>query len=105
MKKYLDDNFQQQLTLDDLSSKFYVSKYYMSREFKRVFGMNVLSYLMQKRIDYAKVLLAETTLSAEQIAKRCGFSGINYFARQFKKSEGMTSLEYRKKAAPKKEEE
>ena len=77
----------------------------MSREFKRVFGVNVLGYLMRKRIGLAKELLAETTLSAEQIAKKCGFSGINYFARQFKKLEGITSLEYRKKHRTEKEEE
>ncbi len=77
----------------------------MSREFKRIFGMSPLGYIQQKRIDLAKELLTETDLSAEQIAKKCGFSGINYFARQFKKSEGISSLEYRKLHRTEKEEE
>ena len=90
--------------MDELSGKFYVSKYYMSREFKRVFGVNVLNYIQKKRMDLAKELLTETDLSAEQIAKKCGFSGINYFARQFKKTVGITSLEYRRSHSIKKEE-
>ncbi len=97
IKAYLDDNYCSHITLDDLSNRFYISKYCMIRDFKKRFGKTVLNYVLDKRIEKAKTLLTDTSFSPELIAKKCGFSGVNYFARQFKRREGITSTEYRKK--------
>lgn len=68
-----------------------------SREFGVSFGADVIAF----RIEYAKDLLAESELSIKQISAKCGYSSESYFARQFKKSVGLTPMEYRRKAKEK----
>ncbi len=97
IKEYLDKNFTKQLNLDEIASHFYISKFYLTREFKKVFNTTVIQYILNKRIDYAKELLIHSNKSIEEISEACGFNDQSYFSRQFKKKENMTCLAYRKK--------
>ncbi len=97
VKDYLDNNFKSQLNLDDIAEKFYISKFYLTREFKKAFGTTVIQYVLNKRIEYAKELLIYSNKSIEEIAEASGFNDQSYFSRQFKKSENMTCLSFRKK--------
>jgi AraC-like DNA-binding protein len=97
VKEYVDKHFTELITLDKLAEQFYISKFYLTREFKKEYGSTVIQYALIKRIEYAKELLANTNRSVEEIAEICGFNDQSYFARQFKRSEKITCLGYRKK--------
>lgn len=63
-----------------------------SKEFGISFGADVIN----SRLEYAKELLVSSDLSVKQISVKCGYNSESYFSRQFKQSEGMTPIEYRR---------
>ena len=83
--------------MDDLAERFYINKFYLTRVFKEQFGLSVTSYLVQLRLTQAKRLLRFTDWSMEAVAAECGLHDANYFARLFKKIEGITPGEYRRR--------
>ncbi len=97
VRDYLETHYQESIRLDDLASKFYISKYYLAHIFKEQYGTTVNGYLAQMRITNAKKHLRFSDRSLESIGADCGYSDVNYFIRAFKKSEGMTPNEFRKK--------
>lgn len=96
LKEYLDIHFSEKITLGFLAERFYINKYYLTRIFKEQFGISVNQYLLQLRITHAKQLLRFSTHSIEEIAVLCGIHDANYFARTFKKVEGITPGEFRR---------
>ncbi|MCD7819058.1 MAG: AraC family transcriptional regulator [Lachnospiraceae bacterium] len=96
MLSEIEHHFQEQLCLDDLSRKIGVSKYHLSREFKRYIGTPPNEYLIITRLNHAKELLKYTQQSVEEIAFTCGFNHVSHFISLFKKHESITPLQYRK---------
>ena len=96
IKEYLDQNYREKITLDQLSEQFFINKFYLTRIFKEQFGLSVTNYLLQTRITHAKQLLRFTDLSIEKIGQECGMHDANYFSRMFKKVEGISPGEFRK---------
>lgn len=97
IKDYLDTHYTEKITLDDLAERFYINKFYLTRVFKEQFGLSVTSYLVQLRITQAKRLLRFSDASMEAVAQECGLHDANYFSRLFKKIEGITPGEYRRR--------
>lgn len=97
IKDYIDIHYTQKITLDDLAGQFFINKFYLSRLFKEQFGISVNNYLLQVRTTHAKQLLRFSDLSIEQVGQKCGLDDANYFSRMFKKIEGVTPGEYRKR--------
>lgn len=97
VKDYLDENFQQQISLDDLSARFFINKFYLTRVFKAQFGISINTYILQQRITHAKQMLRFTDKTVSDIGIACGMESPNYFSRMFKKIEGISPSEYRKK--------
>lgn len=95
VKEYLDEHFDQKVTLDLLAELFYINKFYLTRIFKEQFGETVTAYLLQVRITQAKQRLRFTDKSIEEIAHECGMHDANYFSRMFKKVEKVTPGEFR----------
>ena len=93
---YIDANFTEELRLDELARRFDISKYYLTREFKRAYGETIFQHIIGLRINYAKRLLRFTDKSVEEIAALCGFNDQSYFSKQFKKETGQTPTAYRK---------
>lgn len=96
VKDYIDMHFTEKIMLDDLSERFFINKYYLTRIFREQFGMPISQYIMQLRITHAKRNLRFTALSMEEIAVECGLEDANYFSRVFRKVEGVSPGEYRK---------
>ncbi len=96
VKDYIDSHFQERLLLDDLSQQFFVSKFHLSREFKRAYGVTLGNYILSRRITYAKELLRFSDKSIEAIAAACGVTDTSYFNKVFKKSEGTSPSLYRR---------
>lgn len=97
IKDYVDENFQNKLSLDMIAKKFYISKYHMSREFKKTYGIPLISYIITKRITHAKRLLRFTDMPIEEIARVCGINDNSYFNKVFRKFEGLTATNYKRK--------
>ena len=94
--EYIDSHFSDDLSLEKLASEFYISKFYLTREYKKIYGMTIFQHIITARINYGKSLLRFSEKSVEEIAHLCGFNDQSYFARQFKKSENLTCFAYRK---------
>ena len=94
---YLDEHYTENISLDRLAEQFFISKYYLSREFKKEFGTTIIQYVLAKKITNAKELLRYSNSSIEEIAHLCGIDDASYFNKIFKKMEGCTASEYRKR--------
>ena len=94
---HIDANFTSDIHLDELAQRFDISKYYLTREFKRAYGETIFQHIIGLRINYAKRLLRFTDKSVEEIASLCGFNDQSYFSKQFKKAENITCLAFRRR--------
>ncbi|MDQ6422145.1 response regulator [Paenibacillus sp. LHD-117] len=92
---YIHHHFNQEISIQSLSDKFYLSPTYLSQLFKKEVGENFVEYLSRQRIQYACKLLAETDMTISQIGEKCGFNDYFYFTRIFKRLNGMTPTQYR----------
>ncbi len=92
---HIDANFTSDIHLDELAQRFDISKYYLTREFKRAYGETIFQHIIGLRINYAKRLLRFTDKSVEEISVLCGFKDQSYFSKQFKKAENVTCLAFR----------
>lgn len=97
VKLYLEEHYNEKITLDYLTEHFYISKYYLTRVFKEQFGTSISHYLLSIRITKAKQMLRFTDEKVENIGYKCGLGAPHYFSRTFKKVEGMSPSEYREK--------
>lgn len=95
LQKYMESNFTHSLTLDDLSSLSGVSKYHLSREFKKYTGYSPNAYLIELRIGRAKSLLSTSSLPIYKISELSGFMTEVNFINLFKKHTGLTPSKYR----------
>ena len=95
-KKYIEDNFRENITVDTLSSLVHLNKYYFVHNFTKQFGTSPINYLIKRRIEESKHLLASTNHSLASISQISGFSSPSYFTQTFKRITGMTPQEYRK---------
>lgn len=94
--KYLNENYSQKVTLEEVAKVFYISPYYLSRTFKEGTGFNMINYLNYIRVKNAKVLLDSTSRSVMDISEEVGFESTTHFDRVFKEIEGISPLKYRK---------
>ena len=95
IKKYIDEHYAERITLDSLSSQFYINKYYLSKTFKEQFGQSLSSYILSVRITKAKQLLRFSDKSVEAIGYECGLGAPHYFSQTFKSVEGVPPSKYR----------
>lgn len=90
---YVNEHYQEDLSLDDLANRFFLSKYHLSREFQRLVGTSVHRYIIQKRLAMAKQMLSEGQPSAE-VYQRCGFGDYSSFYRAFKSEYQISPKEF-----------
>lgn len=102
ISNYIKFNFNKQINLEILSEEFFISKFYLQRQFKKYIGVSPNQYLTNIRISWAKKYLRTTSDSINKIASAIGFNDPSYFTVTFKNIEGITPLMYRKIWAPKK---
>ena len=95
IKKYVDEHYTEKITLDSLSTKFYINKYYLSKTFKDQFGQSLCSYILSVRITKAKQLLRFSNKSVEAIGYECGLGAPHYFSQTFRSVEGVPPSKFR----------
>ncbi len=94
--KFINNNFERDISLGDIARFIFLSPSYFTRAFKEEVGISPISYLLKIRVDRAKELLRETDLKISDIALSIGFSNQQRFNEIFKKYAGVTPLHYRK---------
>ncbi len=94
IKKYIEANYNKKISLNELSEKFYISKFYMIKKFKEEFKLTPLEYLTEYRLKVAKKLLLNSNNTIEYVAISVGYSNANYFSKVFKKNFNVTPKEY-----------
>ncbi|SFX65421.1 two-component system, response regulator YesN [Thermoactinomyces sp. DSM 45891] len=97
VKKYIEEHFMEDLSLEQLAKFVQLSPFYLSKCFKEVFGISYVDYMTQCRISRAKEYIRQGGLSFKEIAYEVGYHDPNYFSRVFKKTCGLSPSQYRDK--------
>ena len=95
LMQYVNFNYSNIISLDDLSRLANVNKTTLICIFKELYGTTPIQYINRLRMQKAKELLANTDTSIGEIAELIGFQSIHYFSRYFKLKENCTPVEYR----------
>lgn len=96
VKRYIDDNFKENITLDVLAEMAHVNKYYLVHSFSKEYEISPINYLIERRVKESCYLLCDTDHSLSQISHMMGFSSPSYFSQSFRKTMGISPMEYRK---------
>jgi len=96
VQSYIVQNSHDDISLDLMANQHFVSKYYLSRIFKKITGYTFRDYLLLHRLSVAKDLLTHTNKSITDVCFFSGFSNINHFIRIFKKYENITPFQFKK---------
>lgn len=97
VRRYIDNHFKEDLTLDQLAQLAHLNKYYLAHTFRREFGVSPINYLISRRIEESRFLLRETDHTLTLISQMLGFSSLSYFSQCFRRVEGISPMEYRKR--------
>lgn len=94
-KEYIKKNIDKDISLEKLAFFLGLSPNYFSSIFSKETGESYIQYLINQRIELAKILLEENSYKIYDIAKRVGYPNAHYFSRIFKKITGVTPQEYK----------
>lgn len=95
VEEYIAEHYHETIQLGDMAKIMGFSEGHFARIFRKRFGMTFVQYLTEYRIEQSKKLLAETSISIEQIAYRVGMNSYSYFCTCFKRTCGMSPGSYR----------
>jgi len=97
--KYLNENYENKISLEQIAQNMYLSPVYISKIFKEETGESPINYLIKIRLEKAKeILLEENSGSIKSIANQVGYDDVYHFSKLFKKYYGLSPLYYRKRA-------
>jgi AraC-like DNA-binding protein len=92
---YINSHLEEDITVDEISEYFYLSKFHLSREFKKHTGTTIHRYIVQKKLIQAKELILEQ-MPVIDVYKHCGFGDYSNFFRAFKNEYGVTPKQFYK---------
>lgn len=93
---YINENFKNDITLNDMAQLLHLNPSYFSKKFKAVNGLGFKEYLNNVRINHSEKLLLETNMSITEIAFECGYDNSNYYGDAFKKINGVSPSAFRR---------
>lgn len=94
VKNYIETNYMNDISLDNLAQYVSISSFYLSRIFSKAYSMNIKEYIIKIRMEKAKSMLIEGNKSVKQIAREVGYLDQNYFSKAFKKFTNISPKEY-----------
>ena len=95
-RKYINNNLDKKITINDICSSIGCSKTTLIAAFKKEFGITVNAAITKEKMEMAKNLLTSGTLSINEIARATGFYDQSYFSKVFSAEYGITPSEFRK---------
>jgi AraC family transcriptional regulator len=95
--EYIDAHIEQDIQLADLAELLGMSRYYFVRLFKQSMGVTPYQYVLQQRVERAKVLLKHRERAISDIALECGFANQSHFTKNFRQLTGVTPKVYRQR--------
>jgi len=96
VQEWLQENFQQAISISDVAGRFKMSVRSLNRRFKVAANTTPLQYLQELRIEHAKALLKQSNLVVSEVADKVGYQDSSYFTGLFKKLNAVTPNEYRR---------
>ncbi len=93
--QYIDDNFLEKITIDELAFIFSTNRATLCKEFKNKTGKTLLEYITEQKIKLAKEKILKAQKTFTEIAYELNFESIHYFTRFFKKQTGLSPKEFR----------
>jgi two-component system, response regulator YesN len=93
--QYLNNNYQYNISLNDVAKNVNLSYHYLSKVFKDQIGKSFIDFLTELRLEKSMKLLANQSMSIKEICQEIGYNDPNYYCKVFKKLTGMTPTEYR----------
>lgn len=94
--KFIEENYEKNLTLETIAQKVFVNPKYLSTLFKQVVGENFVDYIQRIRIEKACEMLKDVRLKIYEIAYKVGYTDDKYFCQVFKRIKGLTPGQYRR---------
>lgn len=95
-KEYIDEHYNEDLSLQQVAEHVGISQGYLSSLFKQKMDIHFIDYVNQVRVNHACVYLAQNYLKTYEIAYKMGFNDEKYFSKVFKKIKGISPSQYRK---------
>ena len=95
-KEYIQNHFSDPLTLEEVSEMVGLSTAYFSALFKKTEGEGFAKYLINVRMEQAKLLLRESNLPVTEICRKVGYNDPKHFTHTFEKAAGVKPSTYRK---------
>lgn len=95
--KYINNNYMNKVSLQDIADKEYLSVQYLSTKLKDVFGHGFNEFLNQIRVEESTKLLLDSNMNISEISEEVGFSHVRYYNKHFKLNYNCTPMQYRKK--------
>lgn len=102
---FIEYNFEKQFTIENLCQMYNTNRTTLMSDFKKVTGKTINEFVIDKRINICKQILAFTNIPIDEIALKYGFSSQSYFTRIFKKKTGLSPTQYRKESLQKRIQE
>ncbi|AJY73914.1 helix-turn-helix domain-containing protein [Paenibacillus beijingensis] len=97
--QYMKENVEEDISREDVAAHVRLNPTYLSRLFKKETGNNLIDYLIEIKMDRAKLLLDSTDMTVSAIAQQVGYCNFSHFTRMFKKHCGVNPQQYRKQYA------
>ena len=94
---YIDRNLRNRLTLAEIAAQVDMNPQYFARTFRKAVGQAPHQYILEKRVERAKVLLTKIELSLGEVASQVGIATQSHFTTVFHRATGMTPREFREK--------
>ena len=94
---YIHTHYTEELSLQMLAQKFFISSYYLSHQFKDVTGFTLTDYIQMTKVRNVQAMLINTSIPITEAALNCGFNSFSQFNRVFRKHIGLSPSQYRKR--------
>ena len=95
IKDYIDKNFSLEIPLSYFSNRYYLSKEYLSKQFREEFGYGIHEYILKVRMEKAGEMICDPSVKIQSVSSYLGYKDNNYFSRAFKAYYGVSPSEYR----------
>lgn len=99
-QQYIEENFHQRITVDELASMFALSRRNLERRFKRATSSTVVEYIQRIKIEAAKMSLESSRDNVNEVMYKVGYTDTKAFRTTFKKITGISPVQYRTKYNP-----